>query len=150
MQFTCQRVGGSFIHLRQFMKILDNCVKNINLYPYIIWLVMDTGEKEFIRYAVYDTVRSVPEGRVTTYGAVARAIGYPNMSRLVGKIMSQCGETDVPAQRVVNAGGKLPAAHFCEDGKMWKKLEEEGIIISNGRIREWKKVFWDPLNEVSE
>ena len=109
---------------------------------------MDIKEKEYFRYAVYDTVRSVPAGRVTTYGTISRAIGYPNMARLVGKTMAECGDPDVPAHRVVNAGGALSGEHlFGSGGKMKKMLEAEGIIVENGRIKGWRKVFWDPMEE---
>lgn len=110
---------------------------------------MDVKEEEFFKYAVYDTVRSVPEGKVTTYGTIARAVGCPGMARLVGKVMSECGDADVPAHRVVNAGGRLSAEHlFGSGGKMKKRLEEEGITIGNGRIKGWKNVYWNPMEEI--
>lgn len=91
---------------------------------------------------VWEITRLVPAGRVTTYGAVARAVGYPNHSRHVGKAMGGCPK-DVPAHRVVGAGGKLSVSEFRD------RLEKENIRIQdNGRIKDFKTLFWDPLNEL--
>ncbi|MDL2255906.1 MGMT family protein [Parabacteroides sp. OttesenSCG-928-G06] len=109
-------------------------------------------EKEGLREAVYEIVCTIPFGRATSYGAIARAIGYPKHSRMVGKIMSNC-ESDtngIPAHRVVNAQGVLSARDaFGSVGEMQRRLEAEGIQVSNYRIQNWKKVFWDPLREIT-
>ena len=55
--------------------------------------------------AVYQMVKTVPYGRATSYGAIARAIGYPNMSRMVGRVLGGCSEVGVPAYRIVNSQG---------------------------------------------
>jgi len=91
--------------------------------------------------SVWQITRLVPKGRVTTYGAIAKAIGYPNHSRHVGKSMGNC-PPDVPAHRVIASSGILRVNSFKE------KLEAEGIEIHNMRIKNFKKLFWNPLDEI--
>lgn len=112
---------------------------------------MNTIEKEKLISAVYDIVRIVPHGRATSYGAIAKAVGYPNMSRLVGKIMSQCDSkvTKIPAHRVVNSQGILSGASaFGNEDEMKELLESEGILVTNNKIRNWKSIFWNPIDEI--
>jgi len=112
---------------------------------------MDKREKEQIKQAVYEIVETIPFGRATSYGAIAKAVGYPNMSRLIGKIMSECDsiKTGIPAHRVVNSQGILSAKEaFGNFNEMQKLLEAEGISILNDRIKNWKKVFWNPMEEI--
>lgn len=110
---------------------------------------MDTSEKDALREAVYEIVRLVPEGRATSYGAIARAAGYPGLSRMVGRIMAGASGADIPAHRVVNNQGILSGrAAFGEPGRMQRLLEAEGIAVENNRIRNWKRVFWNPLDEI--
>lgn len=109
-------------------------------------------DKEDFRRGVYDVVRSIPYGRATSYGAIAKAIGYPNMSRLVGRVMGECDSviSGIPAYRVVNSQGVLSAKEaFGNSNEMQKLLEEEGVNIINDRIANWKKVFWDPTEELT-
>ena len=104
-----------------------------------------------LKTAVYDIVTLIPYGRATSYGAIAKAVGYPNWSRKVGKIMSECNsfETGIPAHRVVNSQGILTAGEaFGPNGEMKKLLEGEGISVVNNRIKNWKQVFWDPILEL--
>lgn len=108
-------------------------------------------EKEDFARAVYEIVRLVPPGRATTYGALARAAGRPGWARMAGRIMSACdsARTGIPAHRVVAAGGVLSAAGvFGEPGLMQRLLENEGVKVAGGRIRNWKAVFWDPLEQL--
>lgn len=112
---------------------------------------MDKREKEQIKQAVYEIVETIPFGRATSYGAIAKAVGYPNMSRLIGKIMSECDstKTGIPAHRVVNSQGVLSAKEvFGYSGEMQKLLEAEGVCIINDRIKNWKKIFWNPIEEI--
>lgn len=105
-------------------------------------------EKESFRQAVYDIVRCIPVGRATSYGAIAKAVGYSNLSRMVGRVMSLCDSesTGIPAHRVVNNQGVLSAkSAFGEGNQMQQLLEAEGITVVNDRIRNWKTVFWDPM-----
>lgn len=112
---------------------------------------MDEKERELFRLAVYDVVSIIPFGRATSYGAIAKAIGCSNMSRHVGQVMSRCNsfENRIPAHRVVNNQGCLSGKEaFGNSNEMQKLLESEGIIIINDKIQNWKKIFWDPLQEI--
>lgn len=113
---------------------------------------MDKSEIKALTLAVYDIVKMIPYGRATSYGAIAKAIGYPNMSRLVGRIMSECNSQimGLPAHRVVNSQGILSGSKAFGEDKMKKLLESEGIIIINDKIQKWKTIFWDPLKEVGD
>ncbi len=107
--------------------------------------------KESLSQAVYDIVKLIPYGRATSYGAIAKAVGYPNWSRKVGKIMSECNsvETGIPAHRVVNSQGILTASEvFGTGGEMQKLLENEGIEVANNRIKNWKQIFWNPIDNI--
>ncbi len=113
---------------------------------------MNQLDKQGLTQAVYEIVKRIPKGRATSYGAIAKAIGYPNMSRLVGKIMSECdcSRTDIPAHRVVNSQGCLSAKDvFYNPEGMQGLLESEGIVVVNNRIINWKSVFWNPIDEIS-
>lgn len=95
---------------------------------------------------VFNVVRKVPIGRVTTYGAIARHIGSPNSSRMVGWAMNASHKkSDVPSHRVVNRIGLLSGKHhFCGSDLMKQLLENEGVNIENDKVTDFEKVFWDP------
>lgn len=104
---------------------------------------------EEFREMVYSIVRMVPVGRATSYGAIAKAIGYPNHSRLVGKIMGGSSALDVPAHRVVNSLGQLSGRDSFESSQtMQKMLEAEGVMVNDNRIANWTNVFWSPMDEI--
>lgn len=110
---------------------------------------MDSRESDELRRAVYDIVRLIPAGRATSYGAIARAAGYPALSRMVGRIMAGASADDVPAHRVVNGQGVLSGrAAFGAPGRMQSLLESEGVEIERHRIKRWRSVFWNPLDEI--
>ena len=112
---------------------------------------MNKLDKENFIIAVHDIVRAIPYGQVTSYGAIAKAAGYLNMSRMVGNIMSEHNpnKNSIPAHRVVNSQGILSGkAAFGSSGEMQKLLESEGISIINDRIKNWKTVFWNPIDEI--
>ncbi len=112
---------------------------------------MNKTDKEALKQAVYEIVVRIPYGRATSYGAIAKASGYPNMSRLVGKIMGECDSaaTNIPAHRVVNSQGILSAKDaFKNPEGMQGLLEAEGITVMNDRIVNWKKIFWNPIEEI--
>ena len=91
---------------------------------------------------VYEVTKLIPKGRVSTYGAIAKAVGYPNHSRHVGNAMGVCPK-DVPAHRVISSSGKLSVPSFRE------RLEKENVVVQdNWKIKDFKKLFWDPLNEI--
>lgn len=101
---------------------------------------------------IYDVVRSVPKGRVTSYGAVAAAIGAKSGARLVGYAMNNCNgiKPKVPAHRVVNRNGLLTGKHhFSPPEKMQQLLEKEGIKIVDDQVQNFEKIFWDPAKELT-
>lgn len=109
-------------------------------------------EKEAFAQAVYEIVRHIPYGRATSYGAIARAIGYSNMSRMVGRVMKDSNRftENLPAHRVVNSQGRLSAKEcFGHPGQMQQLLELEGIIVTKDKINNWKEIFWDPITEIT-
>ena len=95
---------------------------------------------------VYDVVRLIPEGRVTSYGAIAKYLGASRSSRMVGWAMNAAKDiTDVPAHRVVNRNGVLTGKiHFSPPQKMEELLRKEGIVVEDDKIRDFKSVYWDP------
>src|SRR5437660_8816491 len=99
---------------------------------------------------VYALVRVCPAGRVTTYGWLAKAVGYPRGARMVGWIMNESAE-GVPAQRVINSKGELSGSWaFGQPGLMRQLLEAEGIVFSaEGRV-DLKRYGWDPARDLSE
>lgn len=98
---------------------------------------------------VYEIVRQIPAGRVSSYGAIARFLGTGGSSRMVGYAMkvSQDSYPPVPAHRVVNRNGLLTARHaFASPTLMQELLESEGIRIENDKVQDFKTVFWSPEN----
>lgn len=95
---------------------------------------------------VYEVVRLIPAGRVTSYGAIAHYLGAKRSARMVGWAMNAAHHLDdVPAHRVVNKAGMLTGkSHFGAPDMMQKKLEAEGIVVKDDCIRNFDKVFWDP------
>ncbi len=97
---------------------------------------------------VYDICRHIPRGRVTSYGAVARAAGAAGAARMVGWALNKSGKVlpAVPAHRVVNRMGFLTGkAAFGSPDMMRKLLEDEGVKVENDRVVDFEKLFWDPL-----
>lgn len=110
-----------------------------------------TKDKESLYEAIYDVVRSVPKGRVTTYGAVAAAIGAASGARVVGYAMNNCNgvKPKVPAHRVVNRNGMLTGKHhFDTPTKMQELLEKEKIKVVDDKVVDFEKLFWDPMQEL--
>jgi methylated-DNA-protein-cysteine methyltransferase-like protein len=101
---------------------------------------------------VYDVVRQVPYGRVTTYGAIARYLGAVRSARMVGWAMNNVGDREeVPAHRVVNRVGLLTGKHhFDGTNLMQQLLENEGLVIKKDQIQKFENYFWDPLKELGE
>lgn len=106
--------------------------------------------KENIYEVIYDVVRLIPKGRVSTYGAIAQAIGMKSGARMVGYAMNSSHfQGDVPAHRVVNSQGLLTGKfHFGEPDRMQKLLEQEGVKVVNDKVQHFDKLFWNPLNEM--
>lgn len=97
---------------------------------------------------VYDVVKLVPRGRVTTYGAVAAYLGAKSSSRMVGWAMNGCPK-NVPAHRVVNRTGLLTGKHhFKTPQAMAQFLRKEGVKVVGDQVKDFTKVFWDPMVEL--
>jgi methylated-DNA-protein-cysteine methyltransferase-like protein len=100
---------------------------------------------------VFQVVRLIPKGRVTSYGAIAKYLGSPGSSRIVGYAMNGSGKKKpkVPAHRVVNRNGMLSAKHqFSTPYEMQELLEKEKIKIKDDKIIDFQKHFWDPEVEL--
>ncbi|MBP6557040.1 MAG: MGMT family protein [Flavobacterium sp.] len=96
---------------------------------------------------VYAIARQIPEGKVTSYGAIARALGTARSARMVGWAMNAChGREDIPAHRVVNRIGVLSGKHhFQGTNLMQQLLENEGIEVVDNQIVGFEKHFWQPV-----
>src|SRR5947209_19615017 len=99
---------------------------------------------------VFALVKACPVGKVTTYGWLAKAVGYPRGARMIGWIMNETPQ-GVPAQRVINSKGELSGSWaFGERGRMRQLLEAEGIVFSaDGRV-DLKRYGWDPSRNLTE
>lgn len=110
---------------------------------------MTTSDRFFAR--VYKVVKLIPAGRVTTYGAIAKYVGAPGAARMVGWAMNQSHtQSDfIPAHRVVNRIGLLTGKHhFSGANLMQELLENEGAVIRENRITNFKEMYWDPVVEL--
>ncbi len=102
---------------------------------------------------VYEVARLVPHGRVTTYGAIARCIGSPQSSRMVGWALNASGGVPnwVPAHRVLNRNGFLTGKrHFPGSETMRQLLESEGVEVENDAVVRFYELFWDPTTEMDQ
>lgn len=100
---------------------------------------------------VFEIARLIPKGRVTSYGAIAKALGTGGGARMVGYAMSNSHAVHpkVPAHRVVNSSGLLTGKfHFSSPERMQQLLEKEGVIVEKDKIKDFKKIFWNPLDEL--
>lgn len=100
---------------------------------------------------VYEVAKLIPYGRATSYGAIARYLGSPGSSRMVGWAMNASHiQPEIPAHRVVNRNGELTGKiHFGGSNVMQQLLESEGIEVSEDKIVHFQKVFWDPSIELT-
>ncbi|GAA0188606.1 MGMT family protein [Fulvivirga kasyanovii] len=111
---------------------------------------MEPGNKDFFSN-VYEVVKLIPEGRVTSYGAIAKYLGVKGSARMVGWAMNAAhGMEDVPAHRVVNREGLLTGkSHFNDPDEMQRLLESENVKVNNDRVADFKNKFWDPSIELA-
>ncbi|WP_333878751.1 MGMT family protein [Flavobacterium sp.] len=95
---------------------------------------------------VYEIARQIPEGKVTSYGAIAKALGAARSARMVGWAMNAShGREDVPAHRVVNRIGVLSGKHHFEGTNLMQQLlENEGVKVVDNQIVDFEKHFWQP------
>lgn len=114
--------------------------------------IKPSGKKEESFFElVYEIARQIPKGRVTSYGAIAAALGTRLSARMVGWAMngSHRARPKVPAHRVVNRIGMLSGKnHFSPPGNMEKLLKKEGIKVKNDKVVDFEKLFWDPVMEL--
>jgi methylated-DNA-protein-cysteine methyltransferase related protein len=97
---------------------------------------------------VYEVVRLIPKGRVSSYGAIGHYLGAKSSARMVGWAMHGCPK-DVPAHRVVNSSGLLTGKHhFKTPTTMAHRLKQEGVRVINDKIDKFSDVFWDPAKEL--
>jgi methylated-DNA-protein-cysteine methyltransferase related protein len=97
---------------------------------------------------VYEVVKLVPKGRVTSYGAIAHYLGTKSSARMVGWAMHGCPR-GVPAHRVVNSAGMLSGKHaFKTPTTMAKLLKKEGVIVVKDKVKSFTEIFWDPNREL--
>jgi methylated-DNA-protein-cysteine methyltransferase related protein len=98
---------------------------------------------------VYEVVKLIPKGRVTSYGAIAHYLGAKSGARMVGWAMYGCPK-GVPAHRVVNSSGLLTGKHhFKTPDAMEKLLKKEGIDVINNRVQRFGDHFWNPSTELT-
>lgn len=126
-------------------------VKNNNTPP--LKKVKPSGRKDESFFdLVYSVVMQIPKGRVTSYGAIASALGTRMSARMVGWAMNAAHTADpsIPAHRVVNRTGLLTGRmHFRYPEEMQELLEKEGVKVEDNQVADFNKLFWDPLKELS-
>lgn len=103
-------------------------------------------EKDSFFQRVYEVVKQIPYGRVSTYGAIGKALGMPRSARMVGWAMNAChGDDSIPAHRVVNRTGMLTGKHHFDGTHLMQQLlESEGVVVVDNQVRDFEKLFWDP------
>ncbi|MBT3382757.1 MAG: MGMT family protein [Prolixibacteraceae bacterium] len=100
---------------------------------------------------VYEVVKLIPTGRITSYGAIAKYLGTSGSARMVGWAMnaSHSHSEFVPAHRVVNRNGLLTGKHHFDSPEAMKELlENEGIKLKGDQIVNFEAKFWDPSKEL--
>ncbi len=108
--------------------------------------MLKTKENSFDN--IYDVVRLIPYGRVTSYGAIAKYLGMGG-ARMIGWAMNACHTMpDVPAHRVVNRNGLLTGKHHFGGNLMQELLESEGLKVKNDQIIDFNHYFWNPSEEL--
>ncbi len=91
----------------------------------------------------YHLVRQIPAGRVSTYGAVAKALGNKGYARAVGKFMNKNPDADtMPCFKIVKSDGSLGGFGLGIDDKI-RRLKRDGIEIKDGTIVDFESVFFD-------
>ena len=111
---------------------------------------MRPENKDFFE-RVYEVVKLIPAGRVTSYGGIARYLGTARSARMVGWAMnaSHSSEEPIPAHRVVNRKGLLTGKmHFSHPDAMQELLEAEGVQIVEDQVQKFEELYWDPSQEL--
>ena len=127
-------------------------LKNQNQQEEKLKSILPSNKKEASFFVlVYDVVRLIPKGRVTTYGAVATYLGSKMSARMVGWAMNGAHgiSPKVPAHRVINRNGMLSGkAHFATPTLMEELLAKEKIFVKDDTVIDFQKKFWDPTVEL--
>jgi methylated-DNA-protein-cysteine methyltransferase-like protein len=100
---------------------------------------------------VHAVARQIPKGRVTSYGAIAVALGAKLSARMVGWAMISAHHVNpaVPAHRVVNRNGLLTGRHHYQPPeRMQQLLEKEGVLVKDNQVVNFDRLFWDPAREL--
>lgn len=99
---------------------------------------------------VYEVVKLIPPGRVSSYGAIANYLSAKRASRMVGWAMNAAhSNPSIPAHRVVNRMGVLTGKmHFETPTTMMERLEKEGVDVVDDRVENFKQLYWDPMIEL--
>ncbi|MEA5139306.1 MGMT family protein [Arcicella rigui] len=98
---------------------------------------------------IYEVVRLIPYGKVSTYGEIAAYLGNKRAARMVGWAMcASHGDSSIPAHRVVNRNGLLSGKAFFGGNLMQELLEQEGIVVENNKIQNFKAHLWIPSKEL--
>lgn len=125
--------------------------KTINNSPALKTIIPSGQKDQGFFEQVFEIARQIPKGRVTSYGAIARCIGTGKSARLVGWAMGACDKVKpkVPAHRVVNSAGVLSGKlAFKTPTLMEELLAKEGVKVKNDKVVDFKKIFWDPAEEM--
>ena len=85
---------------------------------------------------VYTLLKTIPKGKVTTYGDIARALGYPKRAKFVGYALHVNPDPEnIPCYKVVNREGRLaPAFAFGGEDAQRAMLEADGVEVVNGKV----------------
>jgi len=106
----------------------------------------NTIKSGFTFQDVWEVVKLVPYGRVTTYGAIAKYLGSGRSSQMVGMATNAAHGKDVPAHRVVNRNGLLTGAHhFGSPTKMQELLAAEGVMVKDNTVQDFAEKLWNPM-----
>jgi methylated-DNA-protein-cysteine methyltransferase-like protein len=99
--------------------------------------------------AIYQVVRLIPYGRVTSYGAIASYLGTKGGARLVGWAMNASHtDSNIPAHRVVNRNGVLTGKVHFGGNRMQELLQQEGVSVENDKVIAFETLFWNPTEEL--
>lgn len=99
---------------------------------------------------VYEIVAEIPEGRVSTYGTIARYLGIASGARMVGYALNKSADSKIPAHRVVNRNGELTGRSHFPDDTMRERLQQEGVKFIDDYQIDIDAHYWDPNERNSE
>lgn len=131
---------------------LTNMTKKAGSPPSSLKKIQPSGKADLSFFEqVYQIARLIPVGRVTTYGAIAEALGTKGSARMVGWAMNQAHQIQppIPAHRVINRNGMLSGKHhFSSPTQMQSLLEKEKIRVVNDVVQDFESLFWNPVTEL--